>query len=116
MTTNATPRAVLLATGADAESLVERYHAVLETMGPIALVPAKSQPTGAAGNPGMNLSLNAAQTAFIITKLDTARALQRTALISEVFALFSTGRLMPCDASAAEELAAACAREGRPTT
>jgi len=110
-----TSRNVVLATGADAASLIQRHRTTLEDMGPLIQTKVSGSQHNAENTPRVSYSLNVAQTAFITTKLETERATRRTALMAEVFALFSTGRLAPVDTATLDALAAAQARETEPT-
>lgn len=96
---------------ADIRKLIRRHLPTLEAMGLVLhrgapIVSGKGRTTIVT-----EYHLNRAQAAFIVAKAGTKIADSLTVKMAEVFALFTEGRLVAVDSSAAEDVAAIEARE-----
>lgn len=94
---------------ADIRELIKRHAEALETIGVLRTVRKTSGANG--GRPTTEYHLNRAQTAYIVGKAKTKRAVSMAVLMAEVVAMFTEGRLVAVDQAAADELQAAGARE-----
>jgi hypothetical protein len=94
-------------------NLIKRHRPTLEAMGLVLQSEAPIRSGKGRVSMVTEFRLNPAQAAFIIAKAGTKRADSLAVLMAEVFAMFSAGKLVAADEDAAEELAAAQAREAR---
>lgn len=98
-----------------ANDLIEQHLPTLRAMGPLPVFDGTAPPNYRGPVPVKKYHLNTAQTAFIATKLGTEQADRHTALMAEVFALYSTGKLKAVDSQTWDKLCAAVLREATPT-